>query len=458
MKNAEKIISSIYERYNPEKLSTVPALLEKYSGHEEGLLESIFTKYNISPEERDVFMQSAGQEEAVDATSLTNVSDFTPSQSETPVVQTQSAIKNPEKLISSIYERYNPEKLSTLPVLLEKYSGHEDDLLESIFTKYNISPEERDEFIRNAGQEKAEDTTFRTYVSEPTPTASETPIVQEQTVTETPYVSHSYTPESPPVITPVALETSTPSASENQIQSSVTSHSETDAQETVINKDDSSPEPVKKKGSSKLVWILISIFIIILLGLGTVALLQYNGNINIAFLNDYIPAGVKNEVNENSLNQKKALVTNKKTGVKEKPQQTKKDSTPVAIENKTPVQPVKTNTTAQPIKNNTTAQPVKNNTAVQPVKNNPTKQVNTTSNSGKDFFIIAGSYSSMQLAEEAVKKLKSKGHEGAQVVDQNQEGHVRICFKAYATRQEAMQDLSTIQKNENPTAWIYKKK
>ena len=439
MKNAEKIILSIYERYNPEKVSTVSALLEKYTGHEDELLESIFTKYNISPEERDAFIKNVEQEKAEGTSLEAPITETAPSSSVVPVIEAQPAIKNPEKLILSIYERYNPEKLSTVPVLLEKYSGHEDDLVESIFTKYNISHEERDEFILNAGQEKSEGTSIVTHVSMPAPTVTETTIVQEQTVTETPYISQSYTPE-PPVITPAATETTTPSASETNAQSSVTSHTVADTHETVINKEDTSPEPVKKKGIPVLIWVLIAVFIIILIGSGTVAFLQYNGNINIAFLNGIIPARDNNEVNENSLNQKKAPATNKKIAGKEKPQQTKKDSTPVAIANNTPVQPVK------------------NNTPVQPVKNNPIKQVNTISSSGMNFFIIAGSYRTMQQAEEAIKNLKSKGHEGAQVVDQNQEGHIRICYKGYATRQEAMQDLTAIQKNENPTAWIYKKK
>jgi len=439
MKNAEKIISLIYERYNPEKLSTVPVLLEKYIGHEDELLESIFTKYNISPEERDEFILNAGQEKAENASSRTYVTEPSPSHTEAPVVHIQPAIKNPEKLILSIYERYNPEKLSTVPVLLEKYSGHEDELLESIFTKYNISPEERDEFVRNAGQEKADDVSLGTQISESAPTTTESPIVQEQTVTETPSISQSYTIESQ-LVTQTAVETTSPSAIETQTQSSVASHTEVDTQETVINKDEPSPEPVKKKRSFMLVWILISIFVIILLGLGTVAFLQYNGNINIPFLNAYIPTKAKNEVPSTTVEQKKAPATDKKIAEKEKSQQTKKDSTSIAISNNTPVQPIK------------------NNAPVKPVKNNPIKQVNTTSNSGKDFFIIAGSYSSMQQAEEAIRNLKSKGHEGAQVVDQNQNGHIRICYNAYATRQEAMQDLTTIQKNENPTAWIYMKK
>jgi flagellar basal body-associated protein FliL len=46
--------------------------------------------------------------------------------------------------------------------------------------------------------------------------------------------------------------------------------------------------PQKKKGMGAGLWILIIVLIVLLVGGGTVAFLQYNGNVNIEFLNDYI--------------------------------------------------------------------------------------------------------------------------------------------------------------------------
>jgi len=51
-----------------------------------------------------------------------------------------------------------------------------------------------------------------------------------------------------------------------------------------------SAQPPIKKGMGAGWWILIIFLIIVVLGGGTVAFLQYNGNINIEFLSDYIPS------------------------------------------------------------------------------------------------------------------------------------------------------------------------
>ncbi|RYD51398.1 MAG: hypothetical protein EOP52_10415 [Sphingobacteriales bacterium] len=55
MKNSksvnESIVYELYRRYNPQKLETVPALLQKSNGNIEDLLERICRKYGIPPEE-----------------------------------------------------------------------------------------------------------------------------------------------------------------------------------------------------------------------------------------------------------------------------------------------------------------------------------------------------------------------------------------------------------------------
>ena len=85
-------------------------------------------------------------------------------------------------------------------------------------------------------------------------------------------------------------------------------------------------------------------------------------------------------------------------------------------------------------------------------------ELKSISNTALNFYIIAGSYKSIMKAEEAVDKLKLKQYMGAQIVDKNESGNVRICFKAYSSREEAMLELDLIRQNENPTAWVYSKK
>jgi TonB family protein len=48
MKDYHKLLTDFYLKYNPEKVSDIPFLLEKYNGKEEELLASLFEKYNVS--------------------------------------------------------------------------------------------------------------------------------------------------------------------------------------------------------------------------------------------------------------------------------------------------------------------------------------------------------------------------------------------------------------------------
>jgi hypothetical protein len=109
-----------------------------------------------------------------------------------------------------------------------------------------------------------------------------------------------------------------------------------------------------------------------------------------------------------------------------------------------------TNTTTQ---NNTNAV---NNANTTTTNNNTT--TTTTVTVVKKFYIIAASYPTEQLASEAVAVLKAKGFANAEVVGKNDLGTFRICYKGYATREEAMVDLPGIKQSTNPSAWIFEKK
>jgi len=54
--------------------------------------------------------------------------------------------------------------------------------------------------------------------------------------------------------------------------------------------------------------------------------------------------------------------------------------------------------------------------------------------------------------------LKTKSFDDAEVVGKNAAGSYRICYKGYATREEALKDLPSIkQKSGNASAWIFEK-
>lgn len=188
------------------------------------------------------------------------------------------------------------------------------------------------------------------------------------------------------------------------------------------------PEKTKKKKTKKglsIVWLILIIFFgTVIIGGGTVVFLQYNGNISIALLKDYIPSKSTKQTSDTT-KQKNAVVKNNQD------MQQKNDS-------------------ASTMRNNTNPSD-KNNM-------NQNYKGSTASNNGMKYFIIAGSYSTEQLAQEAVGNLKSKGYPDAQVVGQNESGNWRICYKAYSTQQEAMQDLGNIRQKDNPSAWIFELK
>ena len=46
---------------------------------------------------------------------------------------------SPAEQITSIYRQHNPTKLDSVPKLLEKYAGHEDQLLDSVMEKYGLT-------------------------------------------------------------------------------------------------------------------------------------------------------------------------------------------------------------------------------------------------------------------------------------------------------------------------------
>jgi hypothetical protein len=76
----------------------------------------------------------------------------------------------------------------------------------------------------------------------------------------------------------------------------------------------------------------------------------------------------------------------------------------------------------------------------------------------KKFFIIARSFSTEQQAKEGVVLLQKNGFPNAEIVGVNDAGNWRICYKGYATKEEAMNDLIVIKQTKDPSAWIFEKK
>ncbi len=442
--NPEKVILSVYERYNPEKISTVPELLEKYSGQEDELIESIFNKYDISDTERDSFLLTAEQE-------------ITGNQFEELIIfEKENKIKNPEKVILSIYKRYNPEKISALPELLEKYKGQEDDLIENIFIKYNISEEEREVFL-NSNKELSNEEIKESKITEE--------FIEKQSIVTPPVIIE---PEIP-------IEYEKINISKNIEDNVLESIEKEIVVESVIN----------KKGKSLTFKVLMSLSLILLLTAIVTILLHTNGTINVALLNKFSPTKIEKEVAVAPKVEKKVTLIKKEKPHKkaekitidtvsmEKTKLVKEIESPKQLNNSVQVkQPeeIKHVEKVKDVEKVKHSDPIKHakkleiqKTVVQekPIfKNKIKKEVNTfiQSNTNNNFYIIAGSYKTIARAEEAVNKLKLKQFNDAQVVGINQDGNIRICYQTYSTHEEAMKDIPTIRQNVNPTAWIYEKK
>ena len=114
-----------------------------------------------------------------------------------------------------------------------------------------------------------------------------------------------------------------------------------------------------------------------------------------------------------------------------------------------------TSLTTQSISNNANQNATNNN-----LKTNTT-QNNNNSNASivvKKFYIIAASYPTEKEANDTITYLKTKGFSDAEIVGKNAAGGFRICYKGYATKEEALKDLPAIKQSTNPSAWIFEKK
>ena len=411
IKEPEKVILSIYERYNPNKISDVKELLDKYFGQEDELIENIFDKYDVSEEERSMFLKFS--ERVIVGKSST--------EDEQVKVENEVRIKNPAQVIIDLYNRYNPEKLSLVKELLEKYEGQEDELIENIFDKYDVTKEERILFIQSA-----ESKLFNNNNNNINNNENQEGIIGEKVV-EPEIIK---TPEL--FLTPENVVSTVPDRSE---------FSGTNLDENIL------PKIENKKGKSRVFWFGIIFSILTIIG-STAFFLQYNGIINLSFFQETVSSKSKKKVL--AIKKHKKVVTIGKNNVLIK-KAIKVHHEPIEYTQDLPVQKSVEQKKSE-YTNNMVKEPKQ---VVNYKKKNELKSI---SNTALNFYIIAGSYKSIMKAEEAVDKLKLKQYMGAQIVDKNESGNVRICFKAYSSREEAMLELDLIRQNENPTAWVYSKK
>jgi len=459
MKNYEDILKHIYEKYAPEKISNLSQLIGKYEGREDELLESIMHKYNIPVQEVFIILKYGKKKPLYDA--IIKVYNE----------QIQPTVKyNYKEVLNNIYINYSPEKLPSVNALLDKYQGHENELIESVFKKYNVPDEKRKLFISKASppqketpaqdtSNNAEDLSVNVAPKESELISEEVSIATKQKTIpqELEAISHDETAQHQEVVSETVAPTEEGHTQHTNATEEISLNKETGNTDSIateeiaipdeklikerqtvdtfkIGLDDEEQNPKKKINIGVLMAILIPSLIVV--GLVVTLLLHFNGKINIAMLNDIIPP-------KNKTLAEAPISSTQKTEIQvidKKPEQIE------VQENKEASEATEEHTTTN------------EHVTEVPVVSKPTMPTVTPTTTDSKFFIIAGSYATVELANEAMQVLKSKGFANPKLVDQNQFGHWRIAFKGYPSRQEAQNDLEHIKQTQIPTAWIYQKK
>jgi len=83
----------------------------------------------------------------------------------------------------------------------------------------------------------------------------------------------------------------------------------------------------------------------------------------------------------------------------------------------------------------------------------PTINLNVVKAPAKPFHIIAGAFQFAENAEKKVTQLKAKGFD-AKIIGVNKWGLTQVTFNSFATRNEATNNLYTIQKTVSKDAWL----
>eukprot|EP01064_Diplonema_japonicum_P010933 TRINITY_DN18175_c0_g1_i1.p1 TRINITY_DN18175_c0_g1~~TRINITY_DN18175_c0_g1_i1.p1 ORF type:complete len:864 (+),score=183.29 TRINITY_DN18175_c0_g1_i1:84-2675(+) len=152
-------IHRMYYQYNPNKMDSVPSLLNKYKGKETDLYSALKEKYG--PDALDVQPNRNNYRHRVvnlycmhDAVQLGNVEKNLKDHhgAEEAFVKTlleQYGGEEPHKFkeanpfkerLVRFYEKYNKDKIPSAGETLKKYEGHEEELFEALVKKYGEEP------------------------------------------------------------------------------------------------------------------------------------------------------------------------------------------------------------------------------------------------------------------------------------------------------------------------------
>jgi hypothetical protein len=114
----ERVIR-MYRKYNAQRLDSVDQSMEVYRGQEHMLLEALVQKYGPEPAAPDA---AASDESLSINTSQSFLADSF------------------HDRLCAFYLRYNPGKLQSVPDMLQRYAGQEEELMQQLVRKYGPEP------------------------------------------------------------------------------------------------------------------------------------------------------------------------------------------------------------------------------------------------------------------------------------------------------------------------------
>lgn len=119
--------------------------------------------------------------------------------------------------------------------------------------------------------------------------------------------------------------------------------------------------------------------------------------------------------------------------------------------------------TEEPIAENTSESPSETDTS-KTITEPPAEQNETDTVVGKEkvvantFFIIGGSFTTKEEAQDLQKRLISRGFP-SEILESPSEGRIRVSYQGYSNKNDALKDLDALRVSENkPDLWLYTKK
>jgi hypothetical protein len=133
-------VEAMMKHYDPEKLATVPVMLDRYKGKEGELLEALKKRYG--PEPAAAAKQPATSPSKVPGKKAPSASPVAKKAMPTPAASAAAgnAGSTMAQRVEAMMKHYDPEKAATVPVMLDRYKGKEGELLEALKKRYGPEP------------------------------------------------------------------------------------------------------------------------------------------------------------------------------------------------------------------------------------------------------------------------------------------------------------------------------